>query len=97
MKRLMEGPAYPRDLHRDFGFSRGTNRYYLNRLVRYELAKQLKDKRYAFINYVDGEELVIEAVKHWKSLAFRYPTVEEIADETGIVCMHAFGKGKAGE
>jgi len=53
--------------------------------VKYELAKQLKDKRYAFIDYVDGEELVIEAVKHWKTLAFRYPTVEEIADETGIV------------
>jgi len=50
MKRLMEGPAYPRDLQRDFGFSRGTIRYHLNRLVKYELAKQLKDKRYAFID-----------------------------------------------
>jgi hypothetical protein len=41
MKRLMEGPAYPRDLHKDFGFSRGTIRYHLNRLVKCELAKQL--------------------------------------------------------
>jgi len=85
VKRLMEGPAYPRDLQRDFGFSCGTMRYHLNRLVKYELAKQLKDKRYAFIDYMDGQELVVEAVKHWKSLAFRYPTVEEIANETGIV------------
>jgi hypothetical protein len=54
MKRLMEGPAYPRDLQRDFGFSCGTIRYHLNRLVKYELEKQLKDKRYAFIDYVDG-------------------------------------------
>ena len=61
-KRLMEGPAYPRDLQSDFGFSRGTIRYHLNRLVRYELAKQLKDKRYAFIDYVDGQEEVIKAV-----------------------------------
>ncbi|MDH5390732.1 MAG: ArsR family transcriptional regulator, partial [Candidatus Bathyarchaeota archaeon] len=30
MKRLMEGPAYPRDLQRDLGFSRGTIRYHLN-------------------------------------------------------------------
>jgi len=41
MKRLMEGSAYPRDLQRDFGFSRGTIRYHLNRLVKCELAKQL--------------------------------------------------------
>ena len=41
IKRLMEGHAYPRDLQRDFGFSRGTIRYHLNRLVKCELAKQL--------------------------------------------------------
>ena len=45
IKRLMEGPAYPRDLHRDLGFSHGTIRYHLNRLVKYELAKQLKEQK----------------------------------------------------
>jgi len=82
MKGLMEGPAYPRDLQRDFGFSRGTIRYHLNRLVSYELAKQLKDKRYAFIDYVDGQEEVIKAVGRWRRVAYRYPTVD--------ACMHFF-------
>jgi len=85
MKRLMEGPAYPRDLQRELGFSRGTIRYHLNRLVKYELAKQLKDKRYAFIDYVDGQEEVIEAVVRWHSVAFRYPTVDEVAADVGMV------------
>jgi DNA-binding transcriptional ArsR family regulator len=85
MKRLMEGPAYPRDLQRDFGFSRGTNRYHLNRLVKYELAKQLKDKRYAFIDYVDGQEEVIKAVGRWRRVGFRYPTVDEVAADVGMV------------
>ena len=85
MKRLMEGPAYPRDLQRDLGFSRCTIRYHLNRLVKYELAKQLKDKRYAFIDYMDGQEEVIKAVGRWHSVAFRYPTVDEVAAEVGMI------------
>jgi DNA-binding transcriptional ArsR family regulator len=85
MKRLMEGPAYPRDLQRDFGFSRGTIRYHLNRLVKYELAKQLKDKRYAFIEYVDGQEEVIKAVGRWRRVAYRYPTVDEVAADVGVI------------
>ena len=84
-KRLMEGPAYPRDLQRDFGFSRGTIRYHLNRLVKYEFAKQLKDKRYAFIDYVDGQEEVIKAVGRWRRVAYRYPTVDEVAADVGMV------------
>jgi hypothetical protein len=85
MKRLIEGPAYPRDLQRDFGFSRGTIMYHLNRLVKYDLAKQLKDKRYAFIDYMDGQEEVIKAVGWWHSVAYRYPAVDEVAADVGMV------------
>jgi len=85
VKRLMEGPAYPRDLHRELGFSRGTIRYHLNRLVKCELVKQLKDKRYAFIDYVGGQEEVIKAVGRWQRVAFRYPTVDEVAADVGMV------------
>jgi DNA-binding MarR family transcriptional regulator len=85
MKRLMEGPAHPRDLQRDLGFSRGTIRYHLNRLVKYELAKQLKDKRYAFIDYVDDQEEVIKVAGQWQHIAYRYPTVDEVAAEVGMI------------
>jgi len=57
----------------------------LNRLVKYELAKQLKDKRYTFIDYVDGQEEVIKAVGRWRRVAGRYPTVDEVAAEAGMV------------
>ncbi|MBE0512823.1 winged helix-turn-helix transcriptional regulator [Candidatus Bathyarchaeota archaeon] len=85
MKRLIEGPVYPRDLRRELGFSRGTIMYHLNRLVKYELAKQLKDGRYAFIDYVDGQEQVIEAVCRWRRVAYRHPTVDEVAAEVGMI------------
>jgi len=85
IKRLREGPAYPRDLQRELGFSRGTIRYNLNRLLKYGLAKRLSDKRYAFIDYVDGQEQVIKAVDQWRNLAYRYPTVDEVAADVGIV------------
>ena len=85
IKRLREGPAYPRDLQRELGFSRGTIRYHLNRLLKYGLAKRLSDKRYAFIDYVDGQEEVIKAVDRWQRVAYRYPTVDEVAAEVGMV------------
>ena len=85
IKRLREGPAYPRDLQRELGFSRGTIRYHLNRLLKYGLAKQLSDKRYAFIDYVDGQEQVIKVVDRWRRVAYRYPTVDEVAAEVGMI------------
>ena len=85
IKRLIEGPGYPRDFQRELSLSRSTVKYHLRRLLQYGIAKRLRDRRYAFINYVDGEELIIEAVKQWKSLALRPPLIEEVASEVGIV------------
>jgi len=53
--------------------------------VKYELAKKLKDKRYAFIDYVDGQEEVIKAVGQWGRVAYRYATVDEVAAEAGMI------------
>lgn len=72
-------------MQRELGFSRGTIRYHLNRLLKYGLAKRLKDKRYAFIDYVDGQEQVIKAVSQWRRVAYRYPTVDEAAAEVGMI------------
>jgi DNA-binding transcriptional ArsR family regulator len=83
LKKLIEKPLYPRDLTRQ-GFSRNTVNYHLSYYVKYKIAKKLKDGRYAFIDYADGEEAVAEVVEKWKSIAFRSPTPREIADETGL-------------
>jgi len=48
------------------------------------IIKETKDG-YALWTYSEIEETVVEAVNQWKSLAFRYPTIQEIADETSIV------------
>lgn len=40
---------------------------------------------YVLWTYSDLEEVVVKAVNEWKKLAFRYPTIEEVADEVGIV------------
>jgi len=45
----------------------------------------LKDKRYAFIDYVDGQEEVIKAVGRWQGVAYWYPTVDEVAADVGMV------------
>ena len=84
LKRLIESPAYPRELQNELGLSRSAVNYHLNRLIKHKIAKKLKDKRYAFVSYVDGEDAVIQAIKKWKEVAFCYPTVVEIANETGI-------------
>jgi len=84
LKRLIKGPAYPRDLRKELKLSRNVVYYHISRFIKYGIAKKLKDKRYAFIDYVEGEEVVVKAVKKWKDIAFRYPTIMEIADETGI-------------
>jgi hypothetical protein len=85
IKRLIEiGPAYPRDLQRDLKFLRGTIGYNLKMLKKFDLVNQLKDKRYAFITYFDGEEAVMQTIEEWKKIAFRYPTLGEIANEVGI-------------
>jgi len=84
MKRLVEGPAYPRDLREELELSRSAITYHVGRLVKYKIAKKLRDNKYAFISYVDGEEAVVQAVKRWKNVAFRYPYPQEIADETGL-------------
>jgi DNA-binding transcriptional ArsR family regulator len=80
IKRLIEDPAYPKDFQRELDLSRGTVKYHLGRFLQYGIVKRLEDGKYAFINYAKGKELVIEAVKHWKSLAFCYPPVEEIVE-----------------
>ena len=36
---------------------------------------------YVLWTYSEIEKIVVEAVNHWKSLAFRYPTIEEVAAE----------------
>ena len=54
-------------------------------MLKYGLAKRLGDKRYAFIDYVDGQEQAIEAVDRWQRVAYRYPTVEEVAAEVGMI------------
>jgi DNA-binding transcriptional ArsR family regulator len=81
---LIEGPVYPRDLIKELGLTRNTVSYHLNRFLKFGIAKKIEDKRYAFIKYVDGEEAVVEAIKRWKDIALRYPTIMEIANETGI-------------
>jgi len=48
------------------------------------IIKETKDG-YALWTYSEIEETVVETVNKWKSLAFRYPTIQEIADETSIV------------
>jgi hypothetical protein len=40
---------------------------------------------YALWTYDEKEKLIADVVDRWKRLGFRYPTVEEIADEAGIV------------
>jgi DNA-binding transcriptional ArsR family regulator len=84
MRRLVKGPVYPRDLQKELKLSRGTVNHHLGLFLEHELAKKLKDKRYAFITYLDGEEAVIRVIEKWKNVAFRYPTSEEIANEVGI-------------
>jgi DNA-binding transcriptional ArsR family regulator len=84
LKRLITGPAYPRELRNELRLSRSAVNYHLNRLMKHEIAKKLKDNRYAFVSYIDGEDAVIQAIKKWKEIAFRYPTIMEIANETGI-------------
>jgi len=39
---------------------------------------------YALWTYKELEKIAIEAVNRWKSLAFRYPTLNEVADEIGV-------------
>ena len=59
----------------------------------YRLRPLLRDKGiiremeggYALWTYEDMEKAVIEAVKEWKRVAFRYPTIEEIANAIGII------------
>ena len=84
LKRLIKDPAYPRELRKELNLTRNTVNYHLSRFMKYGIAQKLKDRRYAFINYVDGEDAVVNAVEKWKDIAFRYPTVVEIADETGM-------------
>lgn len=43
------------------------------------------DGGYALWTYDEKEKLIADVVNRWKRLGFRYPTVEEIADEAGIV------------
>jgi len=84
LRRLIKGPAYPRDLRKELKLPRNVVYYHISRFIKYGIVKKLKDRRYAFINYVEGEEAVVKAVKKWKDVAFRYPTIMEIANETGI-------------
>lgn len=42
------------------------------------------EEGYVLWDYNEKEKVVIDVVNRWKSLGFRYPTVEEIADETGL-------------
>jgi hypothetical protein len=59
----------------------------------YRLRPLLQDKGiireteggYALWTYEDMEKAVAEAVNEWKRVAFRYPTIEEIASDVGIV------------
>ena len=84
LRRLVKGPAYPRDLRKELKLSRNVVHYHISRFIKYGIVKKLRDRRYAFINYVEGEEAVVKAVQKWKDVAFRYPTIMEIANETGI-------------
>ena len=84
LRSLIKKPSYPRELVKELRVSRNTVNYHLGRFVKYGIVRKLSDKRYAFINYVDGEEAVVSAVKRWKEVAFRYPTTAEIANELGI-------------
>jgi DNA-binding transcriptional ArsR family regulator len=85
LKKLVDRPAYPRELQKDLSLTRSAVYYHVKRLVMYGLAKQLKDGRYAFINYFDVEEAIIQAIREWKRVAFRYPTPAEIANEVGMI------------
>ena len=84
LKRLVSGPAYPRDLRKELRLSKNTVSYHLLRLAKHRLIRKLKDKRYCFMTYVDGEEIVEEVIEKWRSIGFRFPTYSEVAAETGI-------------
>jgi DNA-binding transcriptional ArsR family regulator len=84
LKRLIDGPAYPRTLIAELEVTRNAVYYHLNRFAKYGIVKQLKDGRYAFVGYFNEEEAVVQAINNWRSVAFRYPTVAEIANETGL-------------
>ncbi|MEM3752926.1 MAG: winged helix-turn-helix domain-containing protein [Candidatus Bathyarchaeia archaeon] len=84
LKRLIESPAYPRELMKELGVTRNAIYYHINRFAKYGIVKKLRDNRYAFVGYFDEEEAVVQVVNKWKSIAFRYPTVSEIANETGL-------------
>jgi len=39
---------------------------------------------YALCHYEESEEAVVQTIKQWKNIAFRHPTVNEIANDAGI-------------
>jgi len=52
-------------------------------LERFKILKET-ERGYALSTYVDREEDVVETIKRWKDVAFRFPDLTEIADATGI-------------
>ena len=42
------------------------------------------EEGYALRNYNELEEAIVQVIKRWKNIAFRYPSVTEIADDVGI-------------
>lgn len=81
-KRLKEGPATPKELADELKISPSTVNHALREVLsekKWGLIKKIKNDKYAIIEYLEDEEIILKEHNRLKRLLQRSPKPEEIS------------------
>lgn len=83
IKAVREGPVYPKDLQKQLEMSDRVVDACLKRGAQLGIFRQLRDKRYAWVDYVEIVDVLRQEMVKFELLYCRAPTLEELSISTG--------------